>query len=284
MPAQLLNGKQISEQQIQAIRSRVDTRLAAGKRAPALAVVLIGDDPASAVYVRNKKLACERAGIRSVSFEHPADFSESALIALVQRLNEDPEIDGILVQLPLPDHIDADKIIETINPHKDVDGFHPYNFGRLALKMPLLRPCTPFGAMTLLKHTGIDPAGLDAVVIGASNIVGRPMALELLMARATVTVCHSKTKQLADKVRGADIVIAGVGRPRFVQGDWIKPGAIVIDIGVNRLPDGKLCGDVDFDAAREVAGWITPVPGGAGPMTISTLMHNTLEAHIALHP
>lgn len=284
MTAQMLDGKLISEQIITEVRAKVDARVAAGKRAPALAVVLVGEDPASAVYVRNKKKACERAGFRSVSYELSDSLTEAELLDIVQKLNDDPEVDGILVQLPLPKHIDAEKVIEAINPNKDVDGFHPYNFGRLALKMPLLRPCTPHGVMVMLEKTGVDLVGKDAVVIGASNIVGRPAALELLMARATVTVCHSKTKDLADKVRAADIVVAGVGIPNFVKGDWIKPGAIVIDVGINRLPDGKLCGDVEFDVAKETAGWITPVPGGVGPMTIALLMQNTLDANVNLNP
>ena len=284
MPAQILDGKQISEQLITELRSRVDVRVAAGHRAPALAVVLVGDDPASAVYVRNKKRSCERAGIRSLSFELSAATPEAELLALVQRLNDDAEVDGILVQLPLPKHIDAELVIETINPKKDVDGFHPYNFGRLALKMPTLRPCTPHGVMVMLEKTGLDLVGKDAVVIGQSNIVGRPAALELLMARATVTICHSKTRELAEKVRAADVVVAGVGIPEFVKGDWIKPGAVVIDVGVNRLDSGKLCGDVEFAAAAERASWISPVPGGVGPMTIAMLMKNTVDASIKLNP
>lgn len=284
MGAQLLDGKLISAEIIAEVGAKVAARVAAGRRAPALAVVLVGDDPASAVYVRNKKLACEKAGFRSLSYELPASLTEAELLGLVRKLNEDPEVDGILVQLPLPKHIDADRVIETINPLKDVDGFHPYNFGRLALKMPLLRPCTPHGVMVMLEKTGVDLVGKDAVVVGASNIVGRPAALELLLARATVTVCHSKTRDLAEKVRAADVVVAGVGIPNFVKGDWIKPGAIVIDVGINRLDNGKLCGDVEFDVARERASWITPVPGGVGPMTIAMLMRNTLDACLNLNP
>ncbi|UXY13632.1 bifunctional methylenetetrahydrofolate dehydrogenase/methenyltetrahydrofolate cyclohydrolase FolD [Chitiniphilus purpureus] len=280
MPATLLDGKVISQEIIRDVRTRVDALVASGRRAPALAVVLVGSDPASQVYVGNKKRQCENAGITSVAHDLPADTSEATLLALVQQLNADDAIDGILVQLPLPGHLDAEKVIELIDPAKDVDGFHPYNIGRLALKMPLLRPCTPRGVMTLLERTGIDLVGKDAVVIGASNIVGRPQALELLLARATVTVCHSKTRDLAEKVRAADVVVAGVGMPNFVQGDWIKPGAVVIDVGINRLPDGKLCGDVDFERARERASWITPVPGGVGLMTVATLMQNTLDAHL----
>ncbi|MBV8657850.1 MAG: bifunctional methylenetetrahydrofolate dehydrogenase/methenyltetrahydrofolate cyclohydrolase FolD [Burkholderiales bacterium] len=284
MAAQILDGKLISEELIGEVRTKVDARVAQGKRAPALAVVLVGEDPASAVYVRNKKKACERAGFRSLSYELPADLTEADLLALVRKLNDDPEVDGILVQLPLPKHIDAELVIETINPLKDVDGFHPYNFGRLALKMPLLRPCTPHGVMVMLEKTGLDLVGKDAVVIGASNIVGRPAALELLLARATVTVCHSKTRDLAAKVAAADIVVAGVGIPNFVKGEWIKPGAVVIDVGINRMPDGKLCGDVEYAPAAERASWITPVPGGVGPMTIAMLMRNTYDACVNLNP
>ncbi|WP_148716923.1 bifunctional methylenetetrahydrofolate dehydrogenase/methenyltetrahydrofolate cyclohydrolase FolD [Chitinolyticbacter meiyuanensis] len=278
MSAQILDGKVISQEIIRDVRARVDARVASGRRAPALAVVLVGSDPASQVYVGNKKRQCENAGITSIAHDLPADTREEDLLALVRQLNEDDNVDGILVQLPLPKHLDADKIIELIDPKKDVDGFHPYNIGRLALKMPLLRPCTPRGVMTLLERTGIDLVGKDAVIVGASNIVGRPQALELLLARATVTVCHSKTRDLAAKVAGADVVVAGVGIPEFVKGEWIKPGAIVIDVGINRLESGKLVGDVEFAAAAERASWITPVPGGVGLMTVATLMQNTLDA------
>lgn len=278
MTAQILDGKAISQELIAGVRARVDARVAAGKPAPQLAVILVGSDPASQVYVGNKKRQCENAGIRSLAFDLPAETSEQELLDLVAKLNADDDVDGILVQLPLPKHLDGDKIIELIDPNKDVDGFHPYNIGRLTLKMPLLRPCTPRGVMTLLEKTGIDLVGKDAVVIGASNIVGRPQALELLLARATVTVCHSKTKDLADKVRGADVVVAGVGIPNFVKGEWIKEGAVVIDVGINRLESGKLCGDVEFDTAKERASWITPVPGGVGLMTVATLMQNTIDA------
>ncbi|MDR3427316.1 MULTISPECIES: bifunctional methylenetetrahydrofolate dehydrogenase/methenyltetrahydrofolate cyclohydrolase FolD [Silvimonas] len=284
MTAQILDGKVISQEIIQGVRAQVEARKAAGHRAPALAVVLVGSDPASQVYVGNKKRQSENAGITSLAFDLPASTTEAELVALVARLNADDAVDGILVQLPLPAHINAEKIIELIDPIKDVDGFHPYNIGRLALKMPLLRPCTPRGVMTLLERTGIDLIGKDAVVVGASNIVGRPQALELLLARATVTVCHSKTKDLAGKVRGADVVVAGVGIPNFVKGEWIKPGAIVIDVGINRLPDGKLCGDVEFDVAKQHAAWITPVPGGVGLMTVATLMQNTFDAAVNRKP
>lgn len=278
MTAQIINGKEVSQQRLAAVAEAVSQRAAQGLRAPCLAVVLVGDDPASAVYVRNKKLACEKCGFGSQSYELPASTTQEALLDLVNRLNADPEVDGILVQLPLPAHIDSQVILETILPHKDVDGFHPYNVGRLAVKMPLMRPCTPKGVMTLLETVGIDPKGKKAVIVGASNIVGRPQALELLMARATVTVCHSATQNLADEVAAADILVAGVGMPKFIKGEWIKPGAVVIDVGINRLPDGKLCGDVDFDTAKERASAITPVPGGVGPMTIASLLENTLLA------
>ena len=278
MAAQLIDGKTISEALLTRVKAGVDVRLAAGRRAPALAVVLVGNNPASEIYVRNKKRSCEKVGIRPVAFALPASPTQAELLPIVDQANADPEIDGILVQLPLPAHIDADAVIERIDPKKDVDGFHPYNIGRLALKMPLLRPCTPRGVMTMLEMSGIDPKGKHAVIIGASNIVGRPMALELLLARATVTVCHSATADLAAEVRRADIVVAAVGKPGFVPGDWIKEGAVVVDVGINRLPDGKVVGDVDFAAASERASWITPVPGGVGLMTVATLLQNTLDS------
>lgn len=284
MTATLISGKIVSEQILNSVAERVQARIAAGKRAPALAVVLVGGDPASSIYVRNKKLKCEATGVRSVAYDLPETTTQAELVGLVKQLNDDPAIDGILVQLPLPKHLDADAIIETIHPEKDVDGFHPYNIGRLALKMPLLRPCTPRGVMTLLESTGIELKGKHAVVIGASNIVGRPMALELLLARCTVTVCHSATQDLPGLVKQADIVVAGIGKPRYVPAEWIKPGAIVIDVGINRLDDGKICGDVDFDAVKEVAGFITPVPGGVGLMTVATLMQNTADSCDRLCP
>ena len=278
MSAQILDGKAIAADLRATIKTEVDALLAAGHRTPGLAVVLVGEDPASQVYVRNKEKACREVGFHSELIRLPAYTTESDLLKLIDQLNHREEIDGILVQLPLPEQIDEETIIERILPTKDVDGFHPYNVGRLTLRMPLLRPCTPKGVMTMLGRTGVALEGLDAVIIGQSNIVGRPMALELLMARCTITVCHSRTKDLVEKVRGADLLVAAVGRPGFVQGDWIKPGAIVIDVGINRTEDGKLCGDVDFEAAKEVASWITPVPGGVGPMTVATLLENTLQA------
>ncbi|MDR3409810.1 MAG: bifunctional methylenetetrahydrofolate dehydrogenase/methenyltetrahydrofolate cyclohydrolase FolD [Formivibrio sp.] len=284
MTAQILDGRQISAEIVADVRAKVDARLKQGFREPCLAVVLVGEDPASQVYVGNKKRQCVNAGIRSIAYDLPATMAQDELLALVARLNADDEIDGVLVQLPLPEHIDAEAVLEMIDPRKDVDGFHPYNMGRLALRLPQLRPCTPRGVMTLLERTGIPIKGLDAVVVGASNIVGRPMALELLLAGATVTICHRFSKDTPGKVRGADIVVAGVGKPNLVKGDWIKPGAIVIDVGINRLENGKLCGDVEFEAAKERASWITPVPGGVGLMTVATLMQNTFDAAVARNP
>lgn len=278
MTAQLIDGKKISQQRIEAVAQAVKARQEKGLHTPCLAVVLVGDDPASAVYVRNKKLACQKSGIESRSYELPSETTQDDLLKLVDELNGDPAVDGILVQLPLPAHIDSQAVLERIVPHKDVDGFHPYNVGRLVVKMPLMRPCTPKGVMTLLEAYGIDPKGKKAVVVGASNIVGRPQALELLLSRATVTICHSATQNLADEVAAADILVVGIGIPNFVKGEWVKPGAVVIDVGINRLDDGSLCGDVEFDVAKERASMITPVPGGVGPMTIATLLENTVHA------
>jgi methylenetetrahydrofolate dehydrogenase (NADP+) / methenyltetrahydrofolate cyclohydrolase len=278
MSARIIDGKARADRMVAEVAAAVAARVAAGAAQPGLAVVLVGDNAASQVYVRNKRRTTEAAGMRSFAHDLPASTSQAELLALVDRLNADPAVNGILVQLPLPKHIDEEAVTERIAPLKDVDGFHPYNIGRLVLKRPTLRPCTPCGCMTLLRDTGEDLVGKHAVVIGQSNIVGRPMALELLMARCTVTVCHSATRDLPGLVRQADVVVAGVGKAGFVRGDWIKPGAIVIDVGINRTAEGKLVGDVDFAAAREVAGWITPVPGGVGPMTIATLLANTLHA------
>ena len=278
MAAQLIDGKKISQQRIEAVAQAVKARQEKGLHTPCLAVVLVGDDPASAVYVRNKKLACQKSGIESRSYELPSETTQDDLLKLVDELNGDPAVDGILVQLPLPAHINSQAVLERIEPHKDVDGFHPYNVGRLVVKMPLMRPCTPKGVMTLLEAYGIDPKGKKAVIVGASNIVGRPQALELLLSRATVTICHSATQNLADEVAAADILVVGVGIPNFVKGEWVKPGAVVIDVGINRLDDGSLCGDVEFDVAKERASMITPVPGGVGPMTIATLLENTVHA------
>lgn len=280
MPAQLLDGKTMSDVLIAAVAGKVAERLVQGLRAPGLAVILVGEDPASSIYVRNKRNACLRAGVHSVSHDLPASTTQAALMALIDVLNGDPAIDGILVQMPLPPQIDPEVVIERIRPDKDVDGFHPYNIGRLAVRMPTLRPCTPRGVMTLLRATGEELKGKQAVVVGASNHVGRPMGMELLLAGCTVTTCHRFTRDLKAEVERGDIVVVAVGKPGLVKGEWIKPGAMVIDVGINRLADGSLCGDVDFAAAAERAGWITPVPGGVGPMTVATLLENTLEAHL----
>jgi len=278
MAARILDGKALAARVTDEVKAAVAARVASGRRAPGLAVVLVGENAASHVYVRNKRRTTETVGMRSYAHDLPADVPEAQLLALIARLNADPDVSGILVQLPLPAHVDPERVTERIDPRKDVDGFHPYNVGRLVLKRPTLRPCTPYGCMKLLAETGESLVGKHAVIIGQSNIVGRPMALELLMARCTVTVCHSATRDLPPVVRQGDIVVAGVGKPKFVAGDWIKPGAIVIDVGINRGADGKLVGDVDFDAAKAHASWITPVPGGVGPMTIAMLLANTLRA------
>ena len=278
MAARIIDGKAVAERLTAEVRAKVGERVAGGRSTPGLAVVLVGENAASQVYVRNKRKTTDGVGMRSFAHDLASDVSEAELLALVDRLNADPSVNGILVQLPLPAQINVERMIERIDPRKDVDGFHPYNVGRLVLKMPMLRPCTPYGCMRLLGETGETLIGKHAVIIGQSNIVGRPMALELLMTRCTVTICHSATRDLPGVVRQADIVVAAVGRPNFVQGDWIKEGAIVVDVGINRDADGKLVGDVDFAAARERAGWITPVPGGVGPMTIAMLLANTLRA------
>ena len=278
MAAHLINGKSIAEQLLATLKQRIEQRLLEGRRAPALAVILVGDSPASQIYVANKRRSCEQAGMRSLSYNLPSDTTEADLLKLVDELNQDTSVDGILVQLPLPSQINAERVIERIDPLKDVDGFHPYNVGRLALRMPLLRPCTPRGIMTMLQTLNIDLKGLNAVVVGASNIVGRPMSLELLLAGCTVTTCHRFTRNLAELVAAADLLVVAVGKPGFIPGEWIKPGAIVIDVGINRLESGKICGDVQFDLASARAAWITPVPGGVGPMTVATLMENTLDA------
>jgi methylenetetrahydrofolate dehydrogenase (NADP+)/methenyltetrahydrofolate cyclohydrolase len=278
MTARVIDGKARAALLTAEVRSRVAARVAAGGRPPGLAVVLVGENAASQVYVRNKRRTTDAVGMVSLAYDLPATIAPNDLLALVDRLNADPAVDGILVQLPLPKQIDPEAVSERIDPGKDVDGLHPYNIGRLVLKRPRLRPCTPYGCMTLLRDTGVDLVGKHAVVIGQSNIVGRPMALELLMARCTVTVCHSATRNLPDIARQADVLVAAVGKARLVQGDWIKQGAMVIDVGMNRDAEGKLCGDVDFAAAVQRASWITPVPGGVGPMTIATLLSNTLLA------
>lgn len=283
MSAQIIDGKAIAAELRQDIKARVEQRLAKGLRAPGLAVILVGADPASQVYVGSKRRACEEVGFVSVAHDLPADTSEPSLLALIDELNDDPSIDGILVQLPLPAHIGTEKVVERIHPDKDVDGFHPYNVGRLALRQPALRPCTPRGVITLLEKTGQKIKGMDAVVVGASNIVGRPMSLELLLAGCTVTTCHRFTKDLEAHVRRADLLIVAVGKMGIVDAEWIKPGAVVIDVAMNRNAEGKLVGDLDFEVACERAGWITPVPGGVGPMTVATLLQNTADAADQLH-
>lgn len=274
MPAQLIDGKAFAAE----LRRDVGRQAATRKRAPGLAVVLVGADPASQIYVRNKRQACEQVGFVSKAYDLPADTSQAKLLGLIDELNADATIDGILVQLPLPAHIPTESVVERIRPDKDVDGFHPYNIGRLAQRIPKLRPCTPYGIVKLLEHYGEKFYGRHAVVVGASNIVGRPMALELLLMGATVTVCHRFTEHTDRHVAEADIVVAAVGKPELVKGTWIKPGATVVDVGVNRMPDGSLKGDVEFEKARERAAYITPVPGGVGPMTVTMLLVNTLAA------
>ncbi len=283
MTAKLIDGKAIAAELKHKIKAATQMRLATGKRIPGLAVVLIGDNPASQVYVGSKRRSCEEVGFKSVSFDLPEDTTQQTLLSLIEGLNNDDEIDGILVQLPLPAHINADAVIEHIAPHKDVDGFHPYNIGRLAQRHPQLRPCTPKGVITMIKSTGIELKGKEAVVVGASNIVGRPMALELLLAGSTITVCHRMTQDLESHVRRAEVLVVAVGKPGFIPGEWIRDGAVVIDVGINRLADGKLTGDVEFAAASKKASWITPVPGGVGPMTVATLLENTLFAAEHLH-
>jgi len=278
MSAQIINGKAIADAMLDEMKTRVEARVAQGKRAPTLAVILVGADPASHIYVRNKRLACEKVGIRSLAYDLPSSITQAELMVLIEQLNNDNEVDGILVQSPLPAQIQDEFVIEHISPAKDVDGFHPFNIGRLAVRQPTLRSCTPFGVMKMLQSTGLELLGLNAVVVGVSNHVGRPMALELLLAGCTVTCCHRHTKDLRGNVASADIVVAAAGKPGLVQGEWIKPGAIVVDIGITRLANGTICGDVGFAAAKERAGWITPVPGGVGPMTVATLMENTLLA------
>lgn len=278
MTASLINGKDIAKQVRTSVKVRVDKRLQNGLRAPGLAVILVGSDPASEVYVGSKRKACEEVGFISKSYDLDVSTSENELLALIDELNSDNSIDGILVQLPLPAHIDANLVIEYINPKKDVDGFHPSNVGKLVLRQPGLRPCTPKGIMELIKSTKIETHGLDAVVVGASNIVGRPMSLELLLAGCTVTTTHRFTKNLESKVRSADLLVVAVGKPEFIPGEWIKENAIVIDVGINRLDNGSLVGDVGFDVAQSKASFITPVPGGVGPMTVASLIENTLLA------
>lgn len=278
MTAHILDGKQIAASIRQTISEQVAQRLEQGLRAPGLAVILVGSDPASEVYVAHKRKDCEQVGFVSKAYDLPESTSQEELLNLIEQLNNDSEVDGILVQLPLPAHLDSSALLERIRPEKDVDGFHPFNIGRLAQRMPLLRPCTPKGIITLLEHTQIDLHGLNAVIVGASNIVGRPMALELLLAGCTTTITHRFTNNLEEHVRRANLVVVAVGKPGLVKGEWIKDGAIVIDVGINRTADGRLIGDVEFEVAAQKASWITPVPGGVGPMTRACLLENTLEA------
>jgi methylenetetrahydrofolate dehydrogenase (NADP+)/methenyltetrahydrofolate cyclohydrolase len=283
MTAKLIDGKAIAANLRQQIAQRVAQRREQGLRTPGLAVILVGSDPASQVYVSHKRKDCEEVGFISQAYDLPSETTQTELTDLIDRLNDDPAIDGILLQLPLPEHLESSSLLERIRPDKDVDGFHPYNVGRLAQRIPLLRPCTPKGIMTLLESTGVDLYGKDAVVVGASNIVGRPMAMELLLAGCTVTVTHRFTQDLAGHVGRADLVVVAAGKPGLVKGEWIKEGAIVIDVGINRQDDGKLVGDVVYETALPRAGWITPVPGGVGPMTRACLLENTLYAAESLH-
>ncbi|MDP5028945.1 MAG: bifunctional methylenetetrahydrofolate dehydrogenase/methenyltetrahydrofolate cyclohydrolase FolD [Paraglaciecola sp.] len=283
MPAQKIDGGLIAKHIRQNVATQVSAIVSAGKRPPGLAVVLVGSDAASHVYVNNKRKACEEVGFLSKSFDLPAHTTQEELLSVIDTLNADVEIDGILVQLPLPAGLDKEQVLERIHPHKDVDGFHPYNIGRLAQRIPALRPCTPKGIMTLIESTKRPIKGLDAVIVGASNIVGRPMFMELLLAGCTVTSCHKFTKNLQSHVERADLLVVAVGKANFIPGNWIKPGAIIIDVGINRQADGSLGGDVDFASAQERAGWITPVPGGVGPMTVASLIENTLEAYVKYH-
>ncbi|MFU1544564.1 bifunctional methylenetetrahydrofolate dehydrogenase/methenyltetrahydrofolate cyclohydrolase FolD [Aeromonas veronii] len=283
MSAKIIDGKQVAQTIRSQVAAQVQQRLAAGKRAPGLAVILVGADPASQVYVGSKRRACEEVGFLSRSYDLSATASQEELLALIDQLNADSHVDGILVQLPLPDHFDTTQVLERIQPDKDVDGFHPYNVGRLAQRIPALRPCTPKGIMTLIETTGVKTHGLHAVVVGASNIVGRPMTLELLLAGCTTTTCHRFTRDLEEQVRRADLLVVAVGKPNFIPGEWIKQGALVIDVGINRLADGSLVGDVEFETARSHASFITPVPGGVGPMTVASLMENTLIACSEYH-
>ncbi|URL56922.1 bifunctional methylenetetrahydrofolate dehydrogenase/methenyltetrahydrofolate cyclohydrolase FolD [Luteibacter flocculans] len=282
MTARILDGKRIAQELLEHIARRVAKRVGEGKRPPGLAVVLVGEDPASAVYVKNKRRACQQVGFESFGYDLPASTTQDELFALIDRLNADPAVHGILVQSPLPEHIDEDALVDRIDPGKDVDGFQAVNVGRLALRRFGLRPCTPKGVMTLLGHTDYPVRGRHAVIVGVSNHVGRPLALELLIAGSTVTCCHKFTQDLAGFVGQADILVVAAGKPGLVKGEWIKPGAVVVDVGINRLEDGRLVGDVEFAAAAERASWITPVPGGVGPMTVATLMENTLEAAEAI--
>jgi methylenetetrahydrofolate dehydrogenase (NADP+)/methenyltetrahydrofolate cyclohydrolase len=278
MTAQIIDGKTIAKKILDQVKIKIKKHTDQNHQAPTLAVILLGNDPASEIYVQHKRQACESIGIISHSFNLPDTATQEELLVLIEKLNQDISIDGILVQLPLPSHIHTPDILEKIHPQKDVDGFHPYNLGRLAQGNPLLHSCTPFGIMKLLEHIPFPLQGLHAVVIGASNIVGKPMAFELLQAGCTVTICHSKTKDLAFHVKQADILVAAIGNPNIIKSEWIKQGAVVIDVGMNRLPNGHIKGDIDFESAKKIASYITPVPGGVGPMTVAMLLENTVEA------
>lgn len=281
--AKIIDGKAIAAQMRDALSHQVSEYVAAGQRQPGLAVVIVGDDPASHVYVNNKKKGCEQVGIRSVEHSLSADTTEAQLLTLIDTLNADDSIDGILVQLPLPAGMDSKAVLEHIKPHKDVDGFHPYNVGRLVQRDPALRSCTPYGVIKMLEASGIDPKGKRATIVGASNIVGRPMALELLLAGATPTICHRFTQDLQYHVEQAELLVVAVGNPNLVKSEWIAQDCIVIDVGINRLDDGRLVGDVDFAVASQKASWITPVPGGVGPMTVTMLLFNTIQAYQSHH-
>jgi methylenetetrahydrofolate dehydrogenase (NADP+)/methenyltetrahydrofolate cyclohydrolase len=283
MPAQKIDGVLNAKHIRQHVALQVEAITSSGRRAPGLAVVLVGSDAASHVYVDKKRKACEEVGFVSKSYDLPATTSQQSLLDIIDQLNVDDEIDGILVQLPLPAGLNKEQILERINPNKDVDGFHPYNIGRLAQRIPALRPCTPKGIMSLIESTKRPIKGLDAVIVGASNIVGRPMFMELLLAGCTVTSCHKFTQDLKSHVQRADLLVVAVGKSNFIPGEWIKLGAIVIDVGINRNPDGTLGGDVEYAGASQRAGWITPVPGGVGPMTVASLIENTLEAYVKYH-
>jgi methylenetetrahydrofolate dehydrogenase (NADP+) / methenyltetrahydrofolate cyclohydrolase len=283
MTARILDGKAVATQIQTTLFDKIKNRLAQNKRPPGLAVIIVGDDPASKIYVNNKRIACEKLGFYSLAYDLPENVPQAVLDELIDQLNEDKHIDGIIVQTPLPKHLEEWRIVERIRYDKDVDGFHPYNVGRLSLRRPLLRPCTPYGIIRLLNHFEIELQGKNAVIVGASNIVGRPMALELLLNKTTVTICHKFTHDLQHHVRQAELLIVAVGNPNVVKTDWIKNQAVVVDVGINRLSDGTICGDIDFMKAKEKAAWITPVPGGVGPMTVTMLLENTLYAAEHLH-
>lgn len=283
MTAKILDGQHVAHVIKSSIAQDVQQRLAEHKKPPGLAVIIVGNDSASKIYVKNKRIACKKLGFHSVAYDLPEEISQEELDAVIDRLNEDNSVHGIIVQTPLPPQLDAWRVVERIRYDKDVDGFHPYNVGRLSLRKPLLRPCTPYGIIQLLQFYEIPLTGINAVVVGASNIVGRPMAMELLLRKATVTVCHRYSKNLKDYVQAAELLIVAIGKPGIIKSEWIKPGAIVVDVGIHRLPNGTLHGDIDFESAKQKAGWITPVPGGVGPMTVATLLKNTLYAASHLH-